>query len=84
VEVETAEGGEEAVSLWLLEQFVVPGLEKSNVCVWLALSRPLIPALVAGQPHRERAGRGRDDLRSAMVIATGRAGSIEFSHCREA
>jgi hypothetical protein len=53
------------------------------VNVWLALSRPLIPALVAGQRHSERATRGRDDLRSAMVIATGWAGAIEFSHRRE-
>ena len=59
----------------------MPGLEKLNV--WLALGRPLIPALVAGQRHRERAACGRDYLRSAMVIATGWAGAIEISHRRE-
>ena len=72
---------EEAVSLRPLEQFVVPGLEKLNV--WLAFGRPLIPALVAGQLHRERAARGRDDPWSAMVIATGWAGAIKLSHRRE-
>ena len=68
----------EAVSLRLLERFVVPGQEKLNV--WLAFGRPLIPALVAGQLHRERAARGRDDPWSAMVIATDWAGAIELSH----
>jgi len=68
----------EAVSLRLLERFVVPGQEKLNV--WLALSSPLSPALVAGQRHRVRAARGHDGLRSAMVIATDWAGAIELSH----
>ena len=72
---------EKAVGLLRLERFVVPGLEKLDD--WLALSRPLIPALVAGQRHRVLAPGGRDGLRSAMVIATGWAGATEFSHRHE-
>ena len=69
------------MSLRSVERYVVPVPEKLDGC--LALSRPIVPALAAGQRHHEGAALGRDAPRNAIVIA-GRTGAIELSHRREA
>lgn len=75
------EGGEDAVRLRSLELSVVPGLEQLSV--WLALSHPLVPALVADQRHQAGAALGRDSRGSAIGNAADRTGAIEFGHRRE-
>lgn len=60
----------------------MPRLEQLDVR--LAFSRPLVPALAAGQRHHVGAARGFDGLGIAIGKEAGGTGAVVLGHRREA